>query len=275
MSKEELDRGDDVVNDDYNEEETQEQDYDDESDNKEVEAKQEQQKHYIPKERFDEVNNRMKDAERRQQWLEEQLATLINDRQPKEPEPVVIQYDFDDAEARYADLLISGELDEAKKLRREINVQNQLVIDSRMKELKSSLLNEAENRVRGLSEEDKVTAIIEDAKNKYTALNDNNPDFDQDLVNDINALTVGYIQRGDSKSKAIQKAIDKLVAPGKKKTSLGATRVASARKAPGRLEGTTSTVSDLDGLDVTRLSNKEFKDLTPRERAILRGDRLN
>jgi ribosomal protein L17 len=262
--EEDQDRGNDVV------------ENIDEQENDAVEASQEkEEKHYIPKERFDEVNNRMKDAERRQVWLEQQLEGLIHERNNIPVQPVVKEpdYDFDTAEEKYAELLISGELDEAKKLRREINLKQQESIAARMSALENRLVQEAEARVKGLTEDERANIVIENAKSKYSVLDDTSSDFNQDLVNDINALASGYIQRGDNKAKAIEKAIGKLITP-KSRTSLGANRLEAARNAPRRLDGRTSTANSLDDVDVARLSRKDFRELSSREKAILRGDNL-
>lgn len=286
-----LDRGDSFDQEDIEEEieEEEVEDIEEESEEEEEELPKSSAKEpKIPKHRLDEVLSQRDEARERQLWLEEQLEKLIA-LQTKKDEEVVNKpvYDFANAEEKYISLIIEGETAQASKLRAEIDRERK----AEMMSLIESVKTESETKVKQESnkavETERFNSLVETFKSKYTFLDDDSDDYNEEAVDTINTLTAGYIASGRSKSDSLRLAVNKVVPMYNKeesssKTVLGKQRTqdavkkaasASNKQPPQSPSGkSTSKSVDLTKIDVTKMSDKDFNNLTEREKRILRGD---
>lgn len=301
---EELDRGNDFTSDEDEdvedqEEQEEEQEQEDEEEleegeEEEIEEEVEEPKKKdikIPKGRLDKALRQRDEWRDRSAWLEEQLEKLIEketrrtsvqEQTPPEPE-----YDFDAAEEGYANLLIEGETAKAAKLRREIDSERQKEIKRLISQVKAESLQEASQKSSAAIEEEKFQTRISNYENKYPFLDAESDDYNEEAIDTVNTLMSGYIAKGNSKSEALRKAVEKVVPlykiedkkPVKDKT-IGQTRKEEAGKKaaqasksqPSKTKSSSSTQIDTTKINVKSMSEKDFAKLTPRELKLLRGD---
>lgn len=281
MSKDELEAlGIEAEEEELEEEETEEEEEEEEEseeeeaeeeepEEEEEEEKGEKKEPRIPKSRFDEAVQKEREQrirlEEKTKYLEEQiqrleaLATKVAVK-----EEVVEEYDFDIAEGKYAELLISGEVDEATKLRREINKQRDNQIKSLIKNIKSEAEEAVKTTTRNLSERDKKAIVIEESIVKYPFLNSDHADFDEKLVKRINYVSAGYETEGLTPSQALKTAIEELVPKTVKPTSEAKKKekVVAISKQPPKTDTTKRIKSkELTEYDWEEMSQEDFRKL--------------
>lgn len=257
------------------EEEDKEEDPEEEEEEEQVEEEEEKpakREPRIPKSRFDEAVAKEREkairAEERAKYLEERIEQLLEASQSfskpvVEAEP---EFDFTTAEEQYAEHLISGEVKEAATLRIKIEKER----DKYVQKLLKSVTEEAKKESRKLSEEDKKDIVIQKALTTYSFLDDKSPDFDKELVEEINFLAIGYETKHKmSPAEALQKAVDKLAKP-KVKTEVVKKKVAEAKakkvdamkKQPPSVSSAKSIKDkSVDDFDWENMSQKEFEEL--------------
>lgn len=268
-------------------EEVESEDPDEDEDEEEPDSDGNQR---VPRSRLNQVIQQREEEKERSAWLEEQLSTLIKQRQ--EPEVVeeapaeVPSYDFDTSEAKYIELVLEGSIDDAGKLRREINQERDKIYDHQLASVKASLSEE----VKASSENTRTTAKFEDfledtfASKEY--LDDTNDAYNEQAVQMANRLMIGYMQEGKDKIEALDQAVKDISPMFEEKPSLGkkspSKRTVSARKKavsaseaqPPSTEnsGGKKSARDLDKINISKMSEKAFNSLTKKELATLRGD---
>ena len=254
---------------DEEEEDTEEEDGKEEE--PEEEEEEEKKDYRIPKARFDEAVQKEREkairAEERAKYLEERIELLLQQQQQvstkeSQAEP---DFDFDEAESNYAELLISGEIENAAKLRRQIENKRNEWVENLVKEVKSSITEEATRTTKKLSEDEKKDVVVQKALAEYPSLDINSSDYDEDAVDSINFLASGYINNKNmSADKAFDLAIKRVMGtPAKPKTTKKvATKKASAAGQPPKVSSSKS-VKDKSPEDINweDISNKEFERL--------------
>lgn len=281
------DRGDDLE--DLEEDEEEDEEDSDESSEEDEELSEEDEEEEslksnikIPKYRLDqEIEKRRAALEaferesKRAAWLEEQLTKLLeNGKQQKEQE---IQFDFESAEEQYVDLILEGKTKEAAQLRKEIE-SNRV---NQFQKIAEAAREEALKTTSNKLEEERFELLVENFESKYAFLNaKDKKNFNKEAVDTINTFMAGYMAQGKSKAEALKKAVDK-VAPMYQKTSVKTANktidtrkknILASKKQPVSLKSSRSSTRDVDTLDVTKLTDKDWKQLTAKEKAILRGD---
>lgn len=283
---EDEDKGDEDKGDDEDkakdEEENTEEDSDDsdededEDDGEEETPKPKEQR--IPKQRFDEVNERMKNAEARllQQDTDAEAARLAE----------VNEFDFDGKEREYMELVVDSEFDKAQAVRREIRAaekaQVELTIGS------TALANREQTKV-----ELTFADTVKDLEADYPTMAPGAEGFKQELVDEVLSLHEGFVNQGMTADLAIAKAVkyvakmndivplseqtedepaaDDTPAPKKKasKKEIQA-KVKAKVKQPGKMpKGTDEVSTDLDSM-----SEEEFDALPESKKREMRGDFL-
>lgn len=242
----------------------------------------------IPKSRFDEVNERMKEANERNLWLEEQLETLIKQSAqqqktaaPKEPE--VPEYDYDLAEEKYISLIIEGDITKATKLRNEINTFRQNDLKKLISGIESKAMDGVKSESNQLLEKERFATSISTMESKYPFLNHKDKSYNEEAVETVNTLLAGYIASGKGKVESLQLAIKKVLplyekkvaskqTLGEQRKSEAGKKAAAASKQQPAKGKTTARTSDMGKVDINRMSERDFKKLTAKEKSILRGD---
>ena len=269
------------------EEEEVEEEIEEEVEEEEVVSKKDSIK--VPKSRLDKVIAQREELKERSLWLEEQLEKLINlTSQTKPDKPNVPEeppFDFDTAEEQYAIFLIEGDTVKAAKLRKEIEVERQKTFKALIADIKQSSEKEVTDKVKEANESEKFKVLISAYESKYTFLDADSDDSNEEAIDTVNALMSGYLAKGSSKSEALKKAVEKVAPMYSKETtktvkSLGAERkIAAGKKAadaskaqPTKTKSSGSTTIDATKLSVAKMSEHDFNKLTPRELKALRGD---
>lgn len=296
-----LDRGDEVEDDEDQDEtiDEEDQEVDDELDDSDIDLDEEEEEEVekpkkeikIPKSRFDEVIAQREEAKERNLWLEAQLEKLISSQKvnevvapvkPKEPD-----YNFEEAEERYVNLIIEGEIAKATKLRSEIDKARQDNLKAIISEITESVTSKAKSESSALLDEEKFNTLIENFENKYKFLDTSSDEYNEEAVDTVNTLLAGYVAAGKTKAEGLRLAVNK-VAPLYEKTkevketkqSLGNKRkVEAGRKAaqaansqPTKTKSVSTRTVDKETVNVAKMSEKEFAQLTEKEKRILRGD---
>jgi len=296
---EELDRGDEV---DLDEDEDSEEDIEDiediedsedseDEEDEDVEEDEESEEDEedisnikIPKSRLDEVIAQREEERERVKWLEEQLTKLIDSKpeSKQSSEDDTPSYDFASAEEKYAELIIEGETSKTAKLRAEIDDARREEMISVIKSIESENEKKIESVSKQSTEQLKFDTLIEKFESKYEFLNVDSDNYNEEAVDTVNTLMAGFVASGLSKPEALQKAVTKVVPLYKSNESkeLGKTRkaksikksVKAAKSQPPKTRSSGTKNVDLDSIDITKLSEKEFEKLTEKEKRILRGD---
>lgn len=292
--EEDIDRGDLIEDEDLNEEsdiddisgeeaeeDTSEEDLeiDEDEDSSEEVLEDEIQ---IPKSRLDEVIAQRESEKERTRWLEDQLEALINksNTPAQEEAPDTPVFDFNKAEEEYANLLIEGETGKAANSRAAIDEARKAEMMTLINSIKESSVEEATSKSQETLENDKFDALINNFENKHAFLNADSGSYNEEAVETVNTLLAGYMSSGKTKTQALSLAVKK-VAPmySEEKPSIG-NRQAKARKKAAKASNSQppkgSSLSldnkDAESIDISKLSEKAYSQLTLKEKRILRGD---
>lgn len=156
----------------------------------------------IPKHRFDEVNQKRKEAEEELRRLKAEQMTLPSE--PEEPEPLqppVDEFDYDDAEDRYQDAVLEGRKDDAKGIRKEMR-------EAELSHAKNVSRFEAE-QVTGQNNVSNIIAqtarTIEAAHPEFQA---NNESFNPEITSEALELSEAYLAMPKYKGNPTQALID-------------------------------------------------------------------
>lgn len=238
---------------------------------------------FVPRDRFNEVNEKRKTAEAK-------LAEI--DRQAEAAKAGATQtYDFDAKEKQYAELLVSGEVDQAIALRREIRAaeQESYVVAAR---------TQAQDVTERASVQERIQAVTDSYEQEFAdagIFDQENPNFNEPLLEDVKAMFAGYLDTGrfQDRAQAWNAAIEnslKLhgiarpsaataapVAPAAAPPPVvptAAARVAAIASQPPSLAGTglPGDSAGATAIDVTKLTDAEMAALPATTRARLRGD---
>jgi hypothetical protein len=294
-----FDRGDNYEDDEDQDETTDETDEtdDDESDEVDVELEDEEEEEEvpqkeikIPKSRLDEVIRQREEAKERNLWLEAQLEKLIQQstESKKEAEKVIeiaqSTYDFEEAENRYVNLIIEGETAKAAKLRNEIEKERQAELKNLISSLSKSASEDAKNQSSAIIEEGKFNTLVENFESKYKFLDSESKEYNEEAVDTVNTLLAGYVAAGKSKAEGLKLAVGK-VAPlytkvvetkqslgNKRKVEAGKKAAQAANSQPTKTKSVSTRSVDKEGVNISKMSEKEFSQLTEKEKRILRGD---
>ena len=272
---------------------TNEVDVDEEEESKEETEEDDEKEARIPKKRLDKVIQQREDAKEKVAWLEAQLEKALDKTDaPVEKstvEPEVEEFDFDTAEEKYIELLLSGEAAQAAQLRKSINTEQSKVHAEQIAEATKVSKTEAQNVLNA----NKYEATVVDLEKQYPFLNHEHDDYNEEAVDTINTLMTGYEKQGDSQDVALLKAV-KTMAPiyGKPEADAQAdtiktekaanktvreakakkTSVKASNQQPADIQASSKVNGGKKTVSIADLSEKEFAKLTERELAVLRGD---
>ena len=257
------------------EEESEEESEEEEPKGKKAEAKKDTR---IPKPRFDEVNQRLKEAQRRNEELERKLAKTSED---SEAQAAIsdIQNRLNELDDELSQAIIDADTQKVKALRAE---ERQLLGEARQIELE-----EHSTRIRTQARYDLLVDQVEEQYPQYDQKSDS---FDAELLRETNAVRYGYLSQGFSPEEALQKAVKYVYPqfypqqqetpslreepkPTKRKTTTPTERNKKVAKAQPA-DVSSRRARDDDGAlpDVSKMSDEEFDKLPEKVLARLRGD---
>jgi len=238
----------------------------------------------VPKDRFDEVNDRMKKAEDEVRSLKTQLETVVEAKNEPEPEP----YDYAAKEKEAMDALLEGDAEKHAGLRQEIRSAE-----------KEEILREARAiAAKGDSQLQETLTFEEAGANieaNFPQFSESDENYNAAAREELMDLYVGYARSGQyTRVQALQRAADKAAkmhgltattaevpndepAPdnvvdikptdAKKKAD-----VANAQ--PPAMESRAEGENEEPRVDVNSMSDEEFDSLPESSKRRLRGDIL-
>lgn len=245
----------------------------------------------IPKTRLDQATKKFRD---REQELMDRIQALEG-RQPapsaKPDEDVdVLQVKADELTDEYEELLIEGEKDKAREIRKQINAMNRQISSLTAAQMTAQSRQAAVEDIRY----DQTLSLFEE---QYPVIDSSSDQFDQALVSEVVDLKNAYQQAGRTPTAALKKAISLLVAtraaqapepetpsPAKPASDLRQERAVAARnkvtKAVKSQPPSTSQAGhdNLGGLTpetVTSMSQDKFAQLSEEDLSKLRGDTVS
>ncbi len=146
----------------------------------------------IPKQRFDEVNERRKAAEKR-------LAELEAEREA-EQQAEKEEYDFDKAEMEYQDLLLDGKQEEALAKRREIRAAEHAT-------WKAEAKAETQEEISVADTQAELASMSKEAESMFPVFDKNHEDFDPSITHKVMVYMRGYIGESHAPTDAFVNAL--------------------------------------------------------------------
>lgn len=237
----------------------------------------------IPKARFDEA---MEKARAREAALNQKIQSLERDgsRRTQEADVSKAQQDIDTLQDKYEDLILDGKKDEARTVRRQVEA-----LRAELMEYQTSTKSEAAKRAAVA--ELKYDVLLERVEEKHPELNPDSDSFDESKTAEVAMLMEAFAGRGVARNAALTKAIEYVfgketaAAPPGSDAATKARAEAARRKAavadgkqPPNM-GKTGLDSDKaggkpgdNGVDIMRMSQKQFAKIDEEALARLRGD---
>ena len=235
----------------------------------------------IPIQRMDAIkarlNKKVEAAEARARELEAELRAQRKD----EGDSVAAKEFFKKIDSLYEAVeqaRLDGNAKEAAKLQRELDTMKEQASTAKQQYM-------AKQEALQIQEVAAYNAAVDFIEAKVPELDPNSDDFDEDLMEDIQAVTRGYEERGMRPVDALKKALKvvlqrdvfapedmrkKAVLP--KKTDVKKNIDAAKRQPPDSQEGAPPEKSQK--LDVSKLTDEEFEKLPEQTKRRLRGDYL-
>jgi len=270
---------DDDNNDDEETDDEPENDKGDEEDPKEEQSESDR--------KIDELLKRFDQEKNRSSWLEDQLEKLIDQgkstQQPEveeeEPEP----FDYDAAEDKYGEALLAGETAKASKIRNLINQSRQEDVEFLIKKATSTVADSASSKSSEAIEEGRFVDLVELMESKHPSLDIDSPEHDEEATAMVNTLLAGFVSQGKTKTQALKMAVSKVIKEttkeeptkslgGKKDRASRKNKADAANNQPPKSKGSSTKNRDIESLDVSKMSERDYDKLTAKERKILRGD---
>lgn len=235
----------------------------------------------VPKHRFDDVNERMKKAEARQEELEAKLKELTDQQNAPEPEPEPEPFDFTAKEKEASDALLEGDNDKYAAIQAEIRaaMREEILRETRQEQIESS------KKAKDEMSFEETGARIEAAYPEFQA---DNEAYNKEARDEMIELYVGYVHSGNfTRAEALQKAADKTVKmygfekgepvdDGKvvdiKKADVKKKAQAANQQPPKKQ--TTAKDNEEPRFDAQNMSDEEFEQLPESTKRRLRGDVL-
>ena len=229
---------------------------------------------FVPKERFDRINERMQRAESELRAMQDQREAL----EKSQPDA----YDFDDAEQKYADAVVNGQLDEAKRIRGEIR-------ETERKHAQYAASKQAVVMYEQVAVKSSVEAAVELINEEFPVFNPKSSEYNQELVDEALELYNGWLLAGkmsphialvkaarvtaslNQVKPAVEEPARRKDPPPKKQASLEQ-KIKAANQIPPRISQVGRANSEHP--DVTTLSEADFERLDDKTLRQLRGDFL-
>ena len=233
----------------------------------------------VPKDRFDEVNQRMKIAEEQNKLLKKQVESLVKPVDEPKPEP----YDYATKEKEAMAALLEGDDKKYAELRSEIRTAERA---ETLREAKK-LAQEGDQHMQETMTFDEAAAQIEA---DYPAFAEDNANYNQAAREELLDLYLGYAQSGNyTRVQALQRAAEKaaklhdikalsVVPPAvpdnvvKLKQPDPKKKAEIANNQPPVMESKGDVDNGEPKVDMRSMSDEEFSTLPESAKRRLRGD---
>ena len=239
----------------------------------------------IPKARFDEANEkaRQKLASKQAELdvVNEKLQSQVETTDAKE-----LRTEIEGLEDKWEDLLVEGEVDKARTVRKELRAKQEQFTELR-------LTQQTQSTGRDTIEQIRFDTQLAAYEVKHPEINPASEDFKQGLADEVSELVSAFQSKGYTAAQALNKAVgyvirevveekeeDKADGVRKKRAAAARKKVAAAKKQgpPDTADAgkDSDKIGSKDGLpDITRMSPDQFDKLTPDQLSEIRQDRLS
>ena len=233
----------------------------------------------VPKARFDEVQRKSRD---KVQALEQRLSQMEKQQTHQEVavDLSVQETEIDKLQDQYEDLLMEGELEKARAIRRQVSGKQTALMDAR-------LMQQGAQASQLALEQMRFDTQLAHFEASHAAINPDSDAFNEDLANEVAEVLQAFRSRGYTSTAALNKAMHYVLpetAEAKDPSILRSQKSQQARKRA--LKAVKSSPPDFknvgkdsdksgsdDGLpDVTKMSTEQFDKLTPAQLSALRQD---
>lgn len=243
---------------------------------------------FIPRSRFNEVNEENKELKRKLAAMEKGEAPVVTPATPA----VATAYDFDAAETEHANLVLDGKIAEAVKKRAEIRAEEQKVFEE-------AATRRTLETTRNMSVKERIDAAATQYEQTIPQFDPESEHFSEELLGDVRDFYDGALAGGRYKDpvEAFEASVKKALKlhgietaapaaaaePAKDPATPPAPPVRTAQKRveaivgqPPSLAkvGTTGAPDGAANIDVKALPDADFARLPEATRRRLRGDTL-
>ena len=239
--------------------------------------------HMIPKDRLDQELAKRRQLENKLKELEEKVGS--------EKTETTVDFDFDEAETNYMNAILDGETEKAKKIRSEIRLMERQQLQN---ELQTSMQRSSQQTQAQIRLESAVKEVV----SVYPQLDLNAAEADQNLINETNELMSGFMSQGYDPVDALNKAVgyttrslginmdadQPAVIPNAETRDLSIEKSAKRRQEsaekrekaqtqqPPKLSGESQRSRDDNVVDIFKMSDKDWNNLSDEQMRKLRGD---
>lgn len=229
----------------------------------------------IPKARFNEVIDQRNDLRDENKVLRDKIQELEGQGGEDDQLP-----DVDELEDQYIQAISDGDTAKAKSIRKEIREVERAQLKKEMETADSAATNQ-------VLEVQRVREMVTQAEKDYGFLNEKDASYDAEAVDDLLDLQKAYIAKGDTPSKAFEKALNKAVKlygpadtgtemqgddDGKSQKNLKEKAEMAAGQPPKSGGKNNSDTETKESRKVMDMSDEDFENLSDQELAELRGD---
>ena len=249
----------------------------------EIVVEEEPEQPRIPKDRFDEVNEKRKKVEEENDKLRKQLEAL--QAQNEEPEQPPYDYQAKDKEA--VDAILEGDTEKYDAIQEEIrrNLREEILTEAR---------KIAQQQGQSVREEMTFEETGEKIERDYPEFSDASENYNEEARNELLELYVGYARTGNyTKAQALERAAEKAARiygykPVGQREEGGLAesadnvvnirkpdvkkKTAAANSQPPTLESKARGISEEPKVDFRSMSDEEFEALPEDTKRRARGD---
>ena len=242
---------------------------------------------YIPKPRFNEVNQALKAERAARIALEEEIARLRAGGQAAAPQSEqgaeaeqAAEFDFIEADRRYRSAIYDGDDAAADAIRAEIREAERKEAARLAEERAAELVRAAKAEEAEAATRAAVNAVTADAYERFPFLDNTSDAADADAIAMVIAVRNRHIETGLSPAEALSKAVDKVgpmfgteSAPRKAAARTAQQVLDKAEKRAARIPARPDGVGErVRSLDVAAMSEREFSALSDEDKRRARGD---
>lgn len=234
---------------------------------------------FIPKSRFDEINERRKAAEAKLREME---------AREKATDPAnVVDFDFKGKEKAYMDAVLDGDTDKALTIRDEIRAAEQALFQQMTQKVEQTARTAAKNDI-------KLEQAISELTAKYPVFDADSPDYSDDLTREALSFQRTFISEGYDPDRALRKAVSYVAkvydlteagaAPAPQGLQAAAAAPATPKPTEAQVQAKMRTAGQQPpampsagkdaprGVNIMEMSDEEFERLSPDEIRKFRGD---
>lgn len=229
-------------------------------------AEAEADKQFIPRARFNEINEQRKAAERRAQELEARLNSTVP----------ASEYDFEAREREYMDAVLEGDHDQALAIRKDIRA-------AEMDLSRKAAAQQVDESRAAFEERTAFDQVVARVNKEFPVFDPEHTSFQPDLVDEALDLYNSFLQRGTRPSAAMERAVRYVASANNLAPAAKPAAAPAAPRAPAVTQSKLDMAASQPPMqagasggettpDYANLSDKDWDALPSSTKARLRGD---